>query len=572
MLARAMPRLLRALRSPVAAALLLVAAVLLATSLRLDRGAFWVIDNACKFLQVQATLASGGRDLSLHLAGAELDPEHRFRPLPRPFGVVEDGRLYAFYPPAFAALAALPYRALGWPGLAALPLLGGLALLIGVARAARALGADARGAASAVLVTGLCTPVWFYSEVFWEHVPAVALAVWGALGVLRFLRDGRRRDLARGCALAALAVWLRDELYLYCGVLAAVAVLGARTRRAAAAATAAASLALALLPLWAFQALALGHPLGFHLDTQLAPDLAAHLRERPAVLHLLFLASVPGRLASLLWMGPLALAIAWAPRVPTRTAAWLAPALAGFAALGAGASLAGYARGGSAIAWMLATNGLLATTPVLALAGFRFAEPGDAPLDARGVRALRAIALGYAGLYALAAPLEASAGVHWGNRLLFVLYPLLALQAGPNLARWLERFARPRPAAAVLVAGAALLSLGAQAFSIRLLEQKLRYSLRLAEAVARHPGLPIATGIFWLPLELFRELPRRPVFLVDSTAELRELVPRLRAAGHRAFLFATDPGAARAGTVVERVEDPDLGFYAIDLVRVEIAP
>src|SRR5262249_26393831 len=152
-------------------------------------------------------------------------------------------------------------------------------------------------------------------------------------------------------------------------------VLGARRGRTAAAVTAAASFGAVLLPLWAFQARALGHPLGFHLGSQFAPDLASHLRERFDLLHLLLLACVPSRLGSLLLMAPVALAIAISPRVSTRTAAWLAPALAAFAALGAGASLAGYTRSGSAIEWMRATNGLLSTTPVLALAGFRFAEP-----------------------------------------------------------------------------------------------------------------------------------------------------------------------------------------------------
>jgi hypothetical protein len=90
--------------------------------------------------------------------------------------------------------------------------------------------------------------------------------------------------------------------------------------------------------------------------------------------------------------------------------------------------------------------------------------------------------------------------------------------------------------------------------------------------VARHPRLPVATGIFWVPLELFRELPVRPVFLVRSQDDLRELSLRLCGAGYRAYLLATAPDGARAGVPVERVEDPDLGFYAIDLVPRETGP
>jgi hypothetical protein len=421
-----------------------------------------------------------------------------------------------------------------------------------------------------VLLTGFCTPVWFYSVVFWEHVPAACLALFGAEGVLRFLRDGARRDLVRGCALAALAVYLRDELYLFCGVLAAVATREAPGPRLRVAATSLATLGAALVPLWAFQAWALGHPFGFHLDTHLAQDLTTHLRERGSILHLLFLASGPDRAASLLAMGPFALALLLAPRLGERSAAWLPPALAGLAAIGCGISLAGYARAESPIRWMHASNGLLSTVPVLALAGFRFADVREAPLDLRATGALRSIALGYAGLYALAAPLAASAGVHWGNRFLLVLYPLTALLAGPNLARWLERFARVRPVAAGVVALAAATSVGAQAYGVRLLHEKQSFSVRLAAEVASHPGVPIATGIFWLPQELFAELRARPIFLVSTRDDLRELKGRLRRASYRELLFVSAAGGANAGTIVGRIDDPDLGFYGVDLVRVEL--
>jgi hypothetical protein len=552
------------------AAVLLAALALGATVARLDPRAFWVIDNANKFLQLESIVASGYRDFSIPWPGRALDPAYRWNPIPAPFGVVEDGRLFSFYPPAFALLSSLPYRLLGMRGLLLLPLLGGIALLAGVARASRTLGADPRGRAAAVLVAGLCTPVWFYSAVFWEHVPAASLALFGAEGVLRFVREGGRRDLVRGCALAALAVYLRDELYLLCAVLAAVATREGPAPRARTAAIALGTLAAAVLPLWAFQAWALGHPLGFHAAGQWPLDFAAHLRERAAVVHVLFLASLPDRAVSLLALGPVALALALAPRLAGRPAAWFPPALAGFAVLACGASLAGYALAESPIAWMRATNGLLASVPVLALAGFRFADPRESPLDPRLVGALRSIALGHAGLYALLAPLESTGGIHWGDRFLLVLYPLLALLAGPNLLRWLRLFARRRPLAAAALGASAALSLGAQVLSLRLLEEKLAFSVRLTEAARRHPGTPIASGLFWLPQELFAEFFERPIFLVSSGDELRELRERLRAAGRRELLFATAAGTAASGTLVERVEDPALRFYAVDFVRVEL--
>src|SRR5262245_14428550 len=92
-----------------AASVLLVALVLLATVAPLGKRAFWVIDNAAKFLQLEALVASGYRDSSIPWPGRDLDPEYRMNPMPPPFGVVEGGRLHSFYPPAFAAISSLPW-------------------------------------------------------------------------------------------------------------------------------------------------------------------------------------------------------------------------------------------------------------------------------------------------------------------------------------------------------------------------------------------------------------------------------------------------------------------------------
>jgi hypothetical protein len=553
-----------------AGAIALVALAWALTLALLEPRGVWVIDSAVKLLQTRAAAASGGRDLSLAWAGAALDPEQRFRPLPAPFGVVEDAKLQGFYPPAFALLSALPWQAFGMRGLLLVPFASGVLLLAGVARAARTLGADAPGRSAAVLVAGLCTPVWFYAVVFWEHVPAACLAVWGVEGVLRFLRDGAHRALVRGCALAALAAYLRDEFYLFAGVLAAVAVWRSPGRRAATAATAAAALALAVLPLWAYQAFALGHPLGLHATSQFAPDLAAHLRERAAVFHTLLLATVPDHTASLLLAGPLLAALALAPRVSARGAAWFAPALAAFAALGCGISLAGYWRTQSPIGWLRETNGLLAAAPVLALAGLRFRDASDAPVDARLAGALRASVIAYTAVHVLVAPIGGAAGVHWGNRFLLVLYPLLALLAGPNLARCLRRGAPQRALAALALGAAVALGFGAQLVSLRLLEAKLAFSVRLAEAIARHPGTPVASSVFWVGAELFDEWPRRPLFTVASSADLRTLEARLRSTGHRTYLLVTPEGSARKGALVEHIDDGGLGFFGLDVARVDL--
>jgi hypothetical protein len=549
-----------------AASIALVAAAYVATLLALDPRGFWTVDNAAKFLQVQAVASAGWRDSALPWPGLALDPELRFAPLPPPFGRVVDGRLHAFYPPLFALLSSLPWRLAGPTGLHLIPLLAGVATLVGVARLAGAVGLGMAARHAAVLLAGLCTPLWFYAVVFWEHAPAVCLAVFALGSLLRFLAHGARRDLVLASLLATLAVYFRDELYLLCAVLAAVAVwLGPRPRPATAG-VALATMALAILPLWAFQAAVLGSPFGLHLGSQLAPDLAGHLRARPLVAYLLFLAALPGVSASLVASAPFAVGLLVCPRLGPRAFGAAIPALAAVAIACFAAWLAGYRGSESPLRWLNASNGLFAGVPFLLLGLVRARPAGDALGEAERIRALWITTAAYALLYALAAPAAGSAGIHWGNRLLLVLYPLLSVLAAANVARWLSRFGRRRPAGALLVLLVLLCSLGAQGLSLHLLRERKALSVRISQEARRHAELPIVTGLWWAPLELHAVFARTPIFLVESSAELRELEGRLRRAGHEHYLFVAAPEHG-SELPVARVVDAAFGFFSMDFVR-----
>ncbi len=78
-----------------------------------------------------AAIRSGYESMALDWPGRALDPDFRFNPQPPPFTVVQEGRLYSQYPPVFALLSSFPYRLFGFPGLYALPLLGGIATAAG---------------------------------------------------------------------------------------------------------------------------------------------------------------------------------------------------------------------------------------------------------------------------------------------------------------------------------------------------------------------------------------------------------------------------------------------------------
>jgi hypothetical protein len=143
-------------------------------------------------------------------------------------------------------VSSIPYRLIGMNGLYLLPFISSLLTLLGVARivstalARRSSGdggplgksdleetrpppVPAGGSGPLVVVSilgaGFLTPLWFYSAVFWEHAIAVCLCIWAVYFHLSFLKRRNLLDLAIGSALCAIAIWFRDELYLFMLVL-----------------------------------------------------------------------------------------------------------------------------------------------------------------------------------------------------------------------------------------------------------------------------------------------------------------------------------------------------------------
>jgi hypothetical protein len=363
-------------RSAAGVSVLCVAAVYAATLLWLPDG-LWIVDNGNKLIQVEAILASGHRDYSIPWPGRELDPQLEFNPIPAPFSVIHGERLYAVYSPAFPALSSPFFALLGSPGLLVLPFVAGVALLAGLVCLTRAAGLPAAAAPASVLVAGLCTPVWFYSAVFWEHIVGASLAVWSVAAWLRFLESGSGRALLACGAACAVAVWFRDQLLMLGALMALLALARPAAGRVRTVLLLGAGLAAGLLPLALFQWLTLGDPLGFHLThgfqfqggagDEPAARLAAHAGDRLLVLHHLFLAWAGDRAFSAVLSLPLVLLLLVCPSLPRRAFEWTVVALALWALAGALVTCAGVAGADSPIEWLLRSNGFWSAAPLLAL-------------------------------------------------------------------------------------------------------------------------------------------------------------------------------------------------------------
>ena len=546
----------------------LIAVAYLLTLSMVERDGLWQSDNENKLLQVQAILHSGGHDFSLPWPGKALDPKFDYNPIPFPFSHVEDGKLYSVFSPVFALVSAVPYALLGQLGLYVLPLVASLVMLVGVGRLAhRISGAGPVGASSsaarhvAMVLAGLGSPIWVYSVTFWEHTIAVCLCVWSLCFLVQHMDRGGRASLASAAVLAALGVYFRDELYIFCLLICAMAAYFGTGQRLRTGAEATCMTVLALVPLWLFQWHAIGHPFGFHLGAHLltVDGVLDHLVTRPQLLFNMLVSSTPYPLISFLLIVPFAATLVWRPTgVEDRRVLRIALA----ALVSAGISLSGYLYFDSPIWYMLhAANSLFAVAPFIVLGLLRWQR--DDSGEARVRNCVWLAMVGFALLYVLAAPPYGSRGIHWGNRYLLLMYVLAAaLAAGPIV----EAFAagsRRRGGLHAIIVGLIGLSFGAQLYSLHVLDNKKELSLRFNEAVGQRPETVIVSTVRWAPQMLFASFYDKSVFYASSPASLARLTLALRAAGERQFLLVTSEVDARPQSVPLR--DEELGFFSLAL-------
>ncbi len=548
----------------------LIAAVYVVTLSALEREGLWQIDNANKLLQLQAILLSGGEDFSLPWPGLSLDPSIEYNPIPHLFSRVEDGKLYSVFSPVFALVSSVPYSILGQTGLYVLPLVASLIMLLGIGRLAERMR-DATGSAAppasrhvAVLLAGLCTPIWFYSVVFWEHTIATCLCVWSICSAVAYGERGTRAALATAAVLAALSVYFRDELYIFCLLIAVLVASFDRKRRWRHGLGVLGLAAISLGPLWVFQWHTIGHPLGFHLGAHLLTVAGGldHLVTRPDLIFNLLLSSTPIPVLSIPIAVPFVVALLLRPGKVDAAPIWVL----GASLLGAGAALSGYFVWDSPIGYMLhSSNSLFVAAPFMVLGLSRrwtWNEP-EPVVDVR--RCVWLVVTGFVLLYVLAAPEFGSRGIHWGNRYLLLVYPLCtALAAGKIVATFADARVTRARARPLIVLGLIALSCAAQLYSVHLLEQKKDLSHRLNEAIAERQEEIIVTTVRWASQALFANFYDKVFMYVDSPESLDKLAARLEQSGRGGFLLLTPPIADPVPSTV-LLEDTELRFFSLAL-------
>jgi len=567
-----------------------VAVIYLVTLTVMPRHGLWIVDNENRFLQVQALVENDFAEYAIRWPGHAIDPAFAYNPLrfnpEGSFEELKDGQLISVFQPAFIVIAAVFYRLLGFWGLYILPLGAAILLLIGVVRLAVAMSLDRPTAHLAVLLTGFATPVWFYSQTFWEHTTAACLCVWGVCFVMRFITDRARWQLAAGFALLVAAVFFRDVLGLFALVLLGWLLWRVQRQRLRVVLTAGAVLLAGLGLLMLLQWLTIGKPLGFHAGTLLGSGagLVEHLQDRPRLFWLFFFAAHADRVWSLLLTAPFVIAFLWRPRL-TETRLGRAVPLWSLAALVTGAIfLVFFVTAPNVLRHLLAANGFFLAAPVLILGLLRGAkrEPGhdsghhsehDSEREPFAkTDFLLAVACTYLLVYCLVAPWAGAVSLHWGARPVFVLYPLFAVLAAATLARWWQIAGTRRGWQAAVIGLLLLTSCVAQIESVRTLARKKAFSERLNRTVAGISQPIIVTNVWWLGHELYSVFFDRPIFYLRTQAELEQLAATLHTRGVREFVLATRPQQGPKPPSVLRVDDGGWNFYSLDFVIVPVGP
>lgn len=529
------------LRRPLMAASIGTGLLYLVIAQLWPQGVFWSPDSGLKYLQMASLRWDNGLRFDIPYPGQALDPDFSAVPLGPTFYEVREGHIYVVWPLLFPILSLAFYWLLGFSGLFLLPALTGAGTVYLTGRLAERLH-PGTGLWAALLV-GLATPVFFYSVMFWEHVPAVFCITLGAYLALTSDEGAPGWQPGVGGAAIALAGAMRAEMYVFAAALfiAIVALYPGRARWARAVPLGV-GFAVVTIPAWATNYVMNGTPLPLNAAKNFLSFSLDYLSSAGihAIVHFLVGDSAPLEIGGIFTVAAFAVigAFAWG-RGPGR---------------GTLLNLALLVMVGSAWAIFVVSfpsqgiflfHGFLAISPFLI---FGLLPGPRAEDDAReAARRVLAVTSGlYAVLYlvfiSLASPVGPSGGaLEWGPRFFLGIYPLLtalAAAALPRLLRLPDMMAARRSARA-LFASLAITGVAFQMLGLWEIGRELGFNQDLTARVRAMPSEPIVSDIWWVPVTMPTLFFTRPMFDIYTPEVFHSWLRRAWRSGARTFRFAS---------------------------------
>jgi hypothetical protein len=513
---------------------------------------FWSPDSAVRFVQLEGLVRSHGREVAIPYPAASLDPQGRYIPLGRWFHFARGGRQYVSYLPYFSLASVLPYRLLGFPGLAAIPAASGLAVVWVTYRLLRRRVPALAGAGA--LTAGLGTPLVVYSGVFWDHALVAALSA-GALAALYAQVEGERPlsawRVAGAGALLGAGLWIRSEMYLLAAAaVCAWAYASAPRERLRGIFFVLSGLAGPAIAVWVANLKLLGSLLGSKgnelVTTRVAGAVqAASSRTSPSWIseklgnaYYQLVSSDYYAFNERAVAGGLSLAVALVlaglllrAGVASRSRRTLAAGAV--VALGTGAAI---------LSGRTVISGLLPAVPLLIL----MLLPGG---PARGERFLWATC----GLFAGAVIVTGThGGLQWGPRYLLPVVPALVWLAALSVARARSVAPEVWPSLRRVAGALAVLSVLTQASGVEQVWRATAVNARLNQWVRDLPAQVVVTPLEWVTTGAGPLYFEKSLMLVGSPEEFKTLVADLARQRVNRWAYIPYSGAAFRPEVVER--------------------
>ncbi len=232
----------------------------------MPKNAFFICDNGCKFIQMKSLILSDYKDMAINAPGLSIVPSLKFAPFLHPFFTGINQKIYSVFSITFAFLSSFPYQLFGMVGLYIIPLISFFIMLPAIWLITGLLSETRMVRPISLIFVAFCTPVWFYSLTFWEHLPAATFVIWGLYYFLRFILKDKIKDLLISSVFWGLAIYFRDNLLILPIVISIILLLFHKNKLRNIIRFGLFYM-ITVLPLFLFQWITLGNPLGAHVTS-----------------------------------------------------------------------------------------------------------------------------------------------------------------------------------------------------------------------------------------------------------------------------------------------------------------
>jgi len=295
---------------------LIIAAIYVITFFIMPAKGFWICDNGCKFIQMKSLIVSDFKNLAIKIPSEEVISSLKYAPTVSPFFSQIGDKVYGVFSNLFIALSSIFFLLFGFRGLYIIPLLSAFLMLPAIWRIAGLIHSAKEVRILSVFCISLCTPLWFYSLTFWEHVPSACLAIWSVYFFLKFIIEKTQINILLCAIFCGLSVYFRDDLVIL-PVVFTIVLLIASPKLWRQIICLNIAVGIVLSPLWIFQWIVFGNPMGCHVTSVsiFSSSISGYAMEKLEVFRHLLLKSNKNLILSIIGNLPFAILFFIYPRI-----------------------------------------------------------------------------------------------------------------------------------------------------------------------------------------------------------------------------------------------------------------